>query len=76
MSYRYVAVDITRSNILLVASSLSNLNKKILSEEGQILVNRQALWIYKIEAATLMKVEMIMAKTNASFNSLTRPAEY
>jgi len=76
MEYKFVAVDITRTNILLVASSLSNLNKKILSAEGQILVNRQALWIYRIEASTLTKVERIMSTTNASFSSLTRPAEH
>ncbi|WP_275940608.1 hypothetical protein [Weissella cibaria] len=40
MSYQYVAVDVTRSSILLVGETLQDLNKQLLSEEGQQIVKK------------------------------------
>ena len=57
MSYQYVAVDVTRSSILLVGETLQDLNKQLLSEEGQQIVKKQAVWMYRIEAETLLKIQ-------------------
>lgn len=75
MNYRYVAVDVMRTNILLVGETLPDLNKQLLSERGQQLVHKQAVWMYRVEANTLVKIQQVMATTGASFARVTQPAD-
>ncbi|MBS6379601.1 hypothetical protein [Weissella cibaria] len=75
MSYQYVAVDVTRSKILLVGETLQDLNKQLLSEQGQKLVHKQAVWMYRVDAEMLAKIQHVMAKTGASFARVTQPVE-
>lgn len=74
MSYQYVAVDVTRSSILLVGETLQDLNKQLLSEKGQQIVQQQAVWMYRIESATLVKIQQVIATTGVSFARVTQPA--
>ncbi|MCS9993234.1 hypothetical protein EFL69_09140 [Weissella confusa] len=74
MSYQYVAVDVTRSSILLVGETLQDLNKQLLSVKGQQIVQQQAVWMYRIESATLVKIQQVMATTGVSFSRVTQPA--
>ncbi|MFH7316248.1 hypothetical protein ACHWP0_07635 [Weissella cibaria] len=74
MSYQYVAVDVTRSSILLVGETLQDLNKQLLSEKGQQIVQQQAIWMYRIESATLVKIQQVIATTGVSFARVTQPA--
>lgn len=74
MIYQYVAVDITRSQILLIADSMQDLNKQFLSEEGQKLIHKQAMWTYRVEKNTLVEIQKVMTKTGASFAQVTRPS--
>lgn len=74
MSYQYVAVDVMRSSILLVGETLQDLNKQLLSEEGQQIVKKQAVWMYRIEAEMLLKIQQVMATTGVSFARVTQPA--
>lgn len=73
MNLQYIAVDLGRQRILLVANSMAELNRLILSNEGQHLIKRQAVWLYRIETQTLSQVQQKMAKTGASFGQLVRP---
>lgn len=74
MSYRYIAVDLTRQNILMVSDTLANLNKQLLSVSGQRLLKQQGVWIYRIDNQTLQSIQVIMARTGAPFSRLARPA--
>jgi hypothetical protein len=74
MIYQYVAVDITRSKILLIGDSMQDLHKQFLSEEGQKLIHKQALWTYRVEKNTLLQIQNVMTKTGASFAQVTRPS--
>lgn len=73
MNYQYIAVDLSRQQILLVANSMAALNRLILSTEGQHIIKRQAVWLYRIETQTLSQVQQKMVKTGASFGQLVRP---
>lgn len=73
MNYQYIAVDLSRQQILLVAHSMAELNRLILSNEGQHLIKKQAVWLYRIETQTLSQVQQKMAKTGAAFGQLVRP---
>ena len=75
MIYQYVAVDITRSHILLFADWMHDLNMQFLSEEGQKLIHKQAMWTYRVEKNTLMEIQKVMTKTGASFAQVTRPSD-
>lgn len=75
MNYQYVAVDVTRSTILLVGETLQDLNKQLLSEQGQRLVHKQAVWMYRVEEKTLAKIQQVMATTGASFARVTQPVD-
>ena len=52
MNYRYVAVDVTRSTILLVGETLQDLNKQLLSEQLQRLIHKKAVWMNSLDADT------------------------
>lgn len=75
MDFKYVAVDLGRQRILIVANSMAELNRFILSQRGQTVIQKQAVWIYRIDSQTLNQVQQKMAQTGASFGQLVRPTE-
>lgn len=75
MDFKYIAVDLGRQRILIVANSMAELNRFILSQRGQTVIQKQAVWIYRIDSQTLNQVQQKMAQTGASFGQLVRPTE-
>lgn len=75
MDFKYIAVDLGRQRILIVANSMAELNRFILSQRGQTIIQKQAVWIYRIDSQTLNQVQQKMAQTGASFGQLVRPTE-
>ncbi|APS41750.1 hypothetical protein FOL01_0891 [Weissella jogaejeotgali] len=75
MDFKYIAVDLVRQRILIVANSMAELNRFILSQRGQTVIQKQAVWIYRIDSQTLNQVQQKMAQTGASFGQLVRPTE-
>ncbi|MGK4063524.1 hypothetical protein AB0Y39_05535 [Weissella paramesenteroides] len=75
MDVKYIAVDLGRQRILIVANSMAELNRFILSQRGQTVIQKQAVWIYRIDSQTLNQVQQKMAQTGASFGQLVRPTE-
>lgn len=75
MDSKYIAVDLGRQRILIIANSMAELNRLILSQRGQSVIKKQAVWIYRIDSQTLSQVQQKMAKTGASFGQLVRPVE-
>lgn len=75
MDSKYIAVDLGRQRILIIANSMAELNRLILSQKGQTVLEKQAVWIYRIDSQTLSQVQQKMAKTGASFGQLVRPVE-
>ena len=75
MDFKYIAVDLGRQRILIVANSMAELNRFILSQRGQTVIQKQAVWIYRIDSQTLNQVQQKMAQTGASFGQLVRPVE-
>lgn len=73
MNYQYIAVDLSRQQILLVANSMAALNRLILSTEGQHIIKRQAVWLYRIDRQTLSQVQQRMAEIGTPFGQLVRP---
>lgn len=73
MKFQYIAVDLNRQSILLVADSMAQLNRLILSVKGQQIINKQAVWIYRIEKQTLIKVQQQMTRIDEPFRELVRP---
>lgn len=75
MDFKYIAVDLVRQRILIVANSMAELNRFILSQRGQTVIQKQAVWIYRIDSQTLNQVQQKMAQAGASFGQLVRPTE-
>lgn len=75
MDFKYIAVDLGRQRILIVANSMAELNRFILSQRGQTVIQKQAVWIYRIDSQALNQVQQKMAQTGASFGQLVRPTE-
>ncbi|MGK4017792.1 hypothetical protein AB0X56_06695 [Weissella paramesenteroides] len=75
MDFKYIAVDLGRQRILIVANSMAELNRFILSQRGQTVIQKQAVWIYRIDSQTLNQVQQKMTQTDASFGQLVRPTE-
>lgn len=75
MDFKYIAVDLGRQRILIVANSMAELNRLILSQRGQTIIQKQAVWIYRIDSQTLNQVQQKMTQTGASFVQLVRPVE-
>ncbi|XZO07910.1 hypothetical protein ABU186_00045 [Weissella paramesenteroides] len=75
MDFKYIAVDLGRQRILIVANSMAELNRLILSQRGQTIIQKQAVWIYRIDSQTLNQVQQKMTQTGASFGQLVRPVE-
>ena len=75
MDFKYIAVDLGRQRILIVASSMAELNRFILSQRGQTIIQKQAVWIYRIDSQTLNQVQQKMTQSGASFGQLVRPVE-
>lgn len=75
MDSKYIAVDLGRQRILIIANSMAELNRLILSQRGQSVIKKQAVWIYRIDSQTLSQVREKMAQTGASFGQLVRPVE-
>ena len=75
MDFKYIAVDLGRQRILIVAISMAELNRFILSQRGQTIIQKQAVWIYRIDSQTLNQVQQKMTQSGASFGQLVRPVE-
>lgn len=75
MDFKYIAVDLGRQRILIVANSMAELNRFILSQRGQTIIQKQAVWIYRIDSQTLNQVQQKMTQSGASFGQLVRPVE-
>ncbi len=75
MDFKYIAVDLGRQRILIVANSMAELNRLILSQRGQTIIQKQVVWIYRIDSQTLNQVQQKMTQTGASFGQLVRPVE-
>lgn len=73
MDFQYIAVDWRRQNILLSADSMAGLNRLILSEKGQLVIQQQAIWIYRIEEQVLVQVQQEINRTGVPFNQLVQP---
>ncbi|KRN33534.1 hypothetical protein [Weissella halotolerans] len=73
MDFQYIAVDWQRQNILLSADSMAGLNRLILSEKGQLVIQQQAVWIYRIEEQVLVQVQQEIKRTGVPFNQLVQP---
>lgn len=73
MDFQYIAVDWQRQNILLSADSMAGLNRLILSEKGQLVIQQQAIWIYRIEEQVLVQVQQEINRTGVPFNQLVQP---
>lgn len=73
MDFQYIAVDWQRQNILLSADSMAGLNRLILSEKGQLVIQQQAIWIYRIEEQVLVQVQQEIKRTGVPFNQLVQP---
>ena len=73
MDFQYIAVDWQRQNILLSADSMAGLNLLILSEKGQLVIQQQAVWIYRIEEQVLVQVQQEIKRTGVPFNQLVQP---
>lgn len=73
MNYQYIAVDWQRRHILLSAESMASLNRLILSEKGQLVIQQQAIWIYRIEEQVLVQVQQEINRTGVPFNQLVQP---
>jgi len=73
MDFQYIAVDWQRQNILLSADSMAGLNRSILSEKGQLVIQQQAVWIYRIEEQVLVQVQQEIKRTGVPFNQLVQP---
>lgn len=73
MDFQYIAVDWQRQNILLSADSMAGLNRLILSEKGQLVIQQQAIWIYRIEEQVLVQVHQEINRTGVPFNQLVQP---
>lgn len=73
MDFQYIAVDWQRQNILLIADSMAGLNRLILSEKGQLVIQQQAIWIYRIEEQVLVQVQQEINRTGVPFNQLVQP---
>lgn len=72
MDFQYIAVDWQRQNILLSADSMAGLNRLILSEKGQLVIQQQAVWIYRIEEQVLVQVQQEIKRTGVPFNQLVQ----
>ena len=73
MDFQYIAVDWQRQHILLSADSMAGLNRLILSEKGQLVIQQQAIWIYRIEEQVLVQVQQEIKRTGVPFNQLVQP---
>lgn len=73
MNYQYIAVDWRRQYILLSADSMASLNRLILSEKGQAVIQQQAVWIYRIEEQVLVQVQQEISHNGVFFNQLVQP---
>lgn len=73
MNYQYIAVDWRRQYILLSADSMAGLNRLILSEKGQAVIQQQAVWIYRIEEQVLVQVQQEISHNGVFFNQLVQP---
>ena len=73
MAYIYVAVDLFRQKILVQANSSALLNQKLLSEEGQHILQYQAVWLYKMTPDILRSVKQEMRTSGKTFAQVTRP---
>lgn len=73
MNYQYIAVDWRRQYILLSADSMAGLNRLILSEKGQSVIQQQAVWIYRIEEQILVQVQQEIRQNGLFFNQLVQP---
>ena len=73
MDFQYIAVDWQRQNILLSDDSMAGLNRLILSEKGQLVIQQQAIWIYRIEEQVLVQVQQEINRTGVPFNQLVQP---
>lgn len=73
MDFQYIAVDWRRQNILLSADSMAGLNRLILSKKGQLVIQQQAIWIYRIEEQVLVQVQQKINRTGVPFNQLVQP---
>lgn len=73
MDFQYIAVDWRRQNILLSADSMAGLNRLILSEKGQLVIQQQEIWIYRIEEQVLVQVQQEINRTGVPFNQLVQP---
>lgn len=73
MDFQYIAVDWRRQYILLSADSMAGLNRLILSEKGQAVIQQQAVWIYRIEEQVLVQVQQEISHNGVFFNQLVQP---
>lgn len=73
MDFQYIAVDWQRQHILLITDSMAGLNRLILSEKGQLVIQQQAIWIYRIEEQVLVQVQQEINRTGVPFNQLVQP---
>ena len=73
MDFQYIAVDWQRQHILLSADSMAGLNRLILSEKGQLVIQQQVIWIYRIKEQVLVQVQQEINRTGVSFNQLVQP---